>query len=630
MSDKKMRRAQTISPFGVGALFDLNGEGFSVASIDCWPRKPKKRIFLPRLSRALGNADLMSFSDTPSVGSLNKETIEVSRFPRWYHCARCQKLEYINKSRDAALADDPPRCVSGGCSKEVMAPMRFVAYCDNGHMSDIDWFSWCHRSKDATKGRCGDSSQLYFRTSGRMGGDFNAMKISCGACGRDQDLSDIQRGTAEPWMLKDRPKRENYKCCGKQPWQYSGEAVDCSESMKIEPRGSSSIYKPTVYSALDVESSDHEKKAGVETCQDLDELYEDILEDEHPSKQMMLHEISSSEGRYVAKITRRAQKNDIDFEDAVAYLIRLGKEERVASEVSAGESVDLDKLQEGILLGELEVFRRGESVDRSNLRVQFQNLNTEELNLASSVFSVIGQVKRLREVRTLVSFSRGKAFSQIPVDLGSANLKWLPSIETFGEGIYFEINPSTLKGFVEANGSALGSLVEGQQQALEVMQETYKLEIPSSPLFIMAHTLSHLLMRQLTFNSGYSSSALHERLYVDDSAGYAGILIYTTDTDSEGTLGGLVDQGRPETINNIVRQIKESALWCSSDPVCRETESQGFRNLNRSACHCCALVSETSCMFQNAMLNRLTLGGMGPSKHEVIGFLEFAAARLKP
>ena len=89
-------------------------------------------------------------------------------------------------------------------------------------------------------------------------------------------------------------------------------------------------------------------------------------------------------------------------------------------------------------------------------------------------------------------------------------------------------------------------------------------------------------------------------------------------------MGGLVDQARPSIINKLISQITELASWCSSDPVCRESMEQGLHNLNRSACHCCSLISETSCAYQNAMLNRLILGGMGPSKNEAPGFLPFA------
>ena len=90
------------------------------------------------------------------------------------------------------------------------------------------------------------------KPSGRMGGDFQAMEIECKACGRTEDLTDISRGTVVPWMLQDRPEAKDAKCCGKQPWQKRSEQTDCSQEMKVEPRGSSSIYRARVLSALDL------------------------------------------------------------------------------------------------------------------------------------------------------------------------------------------------------------------------------------------------------------------------------------------------------------------------------------------------------------------------------------------
>lgn len=612
MSKKKLRRAQTITPFGVGSLLDLQGEGFIVESIDRWTSKPRKLLQLPRLSLALGNLELRSFSG-PGLPGRQEEALKVTRFPRWYHCAACEKLDYIDRQMDRDLADGAPRCMTPDCNN-TMSPMRFVAYCDEGHMSDIDWFSWCHRSSDAQYGHCSDRKKLYFKSSGLMGGDFNAMKIVCRACNRKQDFLDLQRGNALPWLLRDRPI-EGSNCCGKQPWQRKVEAVKCKENMRFEPRGSASIYQAKVYSALDVEvSTDGESFS--QNYPDLDAVYEDLLED-YGSRQGLVQSIK--DGDHKMRIERRQTELGITYEEAVEYVVALASQPEDSPHPAVPAVINLQK---HILLDELQVFREGSNIDRDNLRIQFIPMDAQKE--AATIFSKIGQVKRLREVRALISFSRGKGDQQIPVDLGDRKLGWLPAIEAIGEGIYFELNPDTLKAYLDEHGSSVDSLIRGQQEALANMQENYQLDIPGTQLFILAHTLSHFLMRQLTFNSGYSSSALRERLYIDDETGYAGILVYTTDTDSEGTLGGLVDQARPEVIQNIVRQIREAALWCSADPVCRETENQGFRNLNRSACHCCSLVSETSCTYQNAMLNRLLLGGMGKERQETLGFLEYS------
>ena len=56
------------------------------------------------------------------------------------------------------------------------------------------------------------------------------------------------------------------------------------------------------------------------------------------------------------------------------------------------------------------------------------------------------------------------------------------------------------------------------------------------PLFVWWHTLSHALIRALSLYSGYSSSALRERVYLDDSEGQkqGGILIFTVMSGEDG------------------------------------------------------------------------------------------------
>ena len=58
--------------------------------------------------------------------------------------------------------------------------------------------------------------------------------------------------------------------------------------------------------------------------------------------------------------------------------------------------------------------------------------------------------------------------------------------------------------------------------------------------FLLLHTISHLLIKQLSFECGYNISSLKERIYCGEAADgkeMAGILIYTASGDSEGTLG---------------------------------------------------------------------------------------------
>ena len=88
-----------------------------------------------------------------------------------------------------------------------------------------------------------------------------------------------------------------------------------------------------------------------------------------------------------------------------------------------------------------------------------------------------------------------------------------------------------------------------------------------------------------------------------------GILIFTTDADSEGSLGGIVEKGRPGQLENIIVSALDKASFCSNDLVCLESNNQGLENLNSSACHSCLLLPETSCEHNNLLLDRKVLIG---------------------
>ena len=99
-----------------------------------------------------------------------------------------------------------------------------------------------------------------------------------------------------------------------------------------------------------------------------------------------------------------------------------------------------------------------------------------------------------------------------------------------------------------------------------------------SAKYLLLHTLSHLLIKQLSFECGYGIASLKERIYsgeTTDGKQMAGILIYTAGGDSEGTLGGLVRQGRHDIFPGIFRKAIETARICSGDPVCSLSNGQG-------------------------------------------------------
>ena len=84
----------------------------------------------------------------------------------------------------------------------------------------------------------------------------------------------------------------------------------------------------------------------------------------------------------------------------------------------------------------------------------------------------------------------------------------------------------------------------------------------------------------------------------------AGILLYTAASDSDGTLGGLVDLGKANELGRIMELAFRRAEICSSDPLCAQHDPADDRSLHAAACHACAFVAETSCEAGNKFLDR--------------------------
>lgn len=87
----------------------------------------------------------------------------------------------------------------------------------------------------------------------------------------------------------------------------------------------------------------------------------------------------------------------------------------------------------------------------------------------------------------------------------------------------------------------------------------------------------------------------------------AGVLLYTAAADSDGTLGGLVELGKPENLGRIIEQALTRATICSSDPLCSSHDPGTDRSLHIAACHGCSFVAETSCERGNRYLDRALL-----------------------
>ncbi len=235
------------------------------------------------------------------------------------------------------------------------------------------------------------------------------------------------------------------------------------------------------------------------------------------------------------------------------------------------------------------------------------NLSGELKLIAQSANDLI-IAKRLREIQIFKGFYRVEENKEklVPPHIQGES-DWLPAIELFGEGVFFTLDETIL--------SVWENVPEIQARAHEIAMRCGKSEIMIhqdaivTPRFLLLHTLSHLLIRELESTAGYPAASLKERIYCSKYNKMSGILIYTAVADIVGSLGGIIESAEPAAFLSLLEGAIKHAQWCSLDPVCSEHDGQGPGWLNRAACHACALVPEPSCTYNNVFLDRIFIKG---------------------
>lgn len=576
---REIRSSAVAGVAGTGAIIDVGQESFVIPGIEKW-RQPELRVVdLKRLSTRLHKI-LKAPKDQ------EEPSLMVWRFPRVMFCEKCRRMVWWKT--DMEKDGQEPKCHKDGCDGKLV-PMRFVAACEHGHLDDIDWYFWAHSGLHGNKGcKTRDNLSFVVDDASHMAG-LGSLKVTC-RCGSYRSLEDLANKTITKEIFK--------VCTGKHPWIW-GKQEQCSADVVILQRGATNLHYPVTISALDIPESVVENQAS--------HFAEQIRS--HKKYPMLLDSMRNTSGEMIDILIEFIAESvgcseEIVREVANAELGGL----TVASSTQQDEVLALDQ---AVLLGE-EWKTIEEALREGSLTSQHFVAVSEELAPSSPVWikrlvSGVLLIRRLREVRAYLGFQRVKPATPdktVSPDVGGQQ-PWLPAAEVFGEGIVIKLNFGMLEEWVEKLPvMELEILKELEKKRLD---ENYWFLPSVDPIFLAMHTIAHLLLRRITFECGYSSSSLRERLYFSREDKYAGIMIYTADGDSEGSLGGLVRQGRSDRLAQSFCEAIEQGRWCSSDPVCSETAGQGLGGFNHAACHACSLVSETSCVAANTLLNRRML-----------------------
>jgi hypothetical protein len=224
------------------------------------------------------------------------------------------------------------------------------------------------------------------------------------------------------------------------------------------------------------------------------------------------------------------------------------------------------------------------------------------------------RIGRLRETKAMIGFTRVEAPEWGQIETGqrapisSGKVDWVPAATTHGEGIFLVVRPDVIHAWEER--AERSAHVESLRGAYARWRANRNLDGAADDhwpgdRYLLLHTLSHLLIREIALECGYSSASITERIYANRDRDEAGLLLYTAASDSEGTLGGLVRLAAPAELARILNAAFQNAQRCSSDPLCAEHAPLRTEDaLHGAACHACLFASETTCESGNRFLDR--------------------------
>ena len=559
-----VRRSQLVTTYGVGAVLPVGDEAFMVAALERWDVAGPD-LHEPRLERELRTN---GFVQPPT--SEDRPDVPVVRFPRWQSCPMCRRLAPHKDFTHFDLNDCPD------CSVQLV-PSRFVIACARGHIDDFPYDRWVHHG--APSG--GRDHDLELRTTGQTA-SLSGIVVSC-SCGAERTMEDA----FDRYAL-----RGVSSCQGRRPWKvFEGEP--CDELPRTLQRGASSVWFSYTRSALSIppwsESASRALDGHWATLRHLPvEAIRPII------VSMKLHEKTGFSEEELVSIFDARKKQELGEATGDANLRR--EEYEALTKGRRETSQDLDFATE---IGTVP----------QRLRPWIEQLQL---------------VTRLREVRALVGFSRilpprgvdGEESNL--VSLRDEDVDWLPAIEVKGEGLFLRLDAAHVGRWSQQ--PAVQERVRRIDERDRARHEEWGVRRTRAitPTFLLTHVLAHALINQVSLDAGYPAGSLRERLFHEDGA--HGLLVYTATTDSAGSLGGLISQGRPDRFESMVRDGVARFSWCSADPVCIESEASGAESLNLAACHSCALLPETSCEEMNSFLDRALL--VGTPEDASLGFFE--------
>jgi hypothetical protein len=597
---------------GVGALVDLPNFSVLVRGTDDWtyptsnPEQVVERRLLAAVQRLPGMRAVARLQKPPwrdeSHDDAARTGVPVAPFPDWLRCTACDELAPSTSSTFRFVNDNPnrpheARFVHADCprvrgSKTPLAvAARFVLSCVAGHLDDFPFRQFVHRG-----GTCPEVERPRLRMQDRSANLGANVEIRCMNCKATRNVREALGKTGEQNLPH---------CRGRHPHLRTFAPDGCPQQPKVLVVGASNQWFSQTLSALAV------PKTGES------ELAAKVAEHWEQIEGFPRNVLAFARGAVPALHEFGAWNDDQLWAAMEAHRAAL------ADDGDGGEEQGYPDLR----TEEWEIFTATRHPDPTPDFALYRPGIAPEL---SPFVDDVVQAERLREARALVGFSRLDAPDPEDPEVvaiaplsRSTSPEWVPASEVRGEGLFVRL-PEPVLGRWEATVAESEALAAHREAYARYRRNRYSDRITGTfdPMaywpgarFIALHTVSHLLIRTIALECGYSSASLTERIYAgSDGNPRSGILIYTAVPDAEGTLGGLVSLGEPRAFSRIFRRALADARRCSSDPLCAERLPAFPADfLHGAACHVCLFVSETTCERGNRFLDRRFVAPIDPA-----------------
>ncbi|MFT9533147.1 DrmB family protein [Mycobacteroides abscessus subsp. abscessus] len=617
------RPSSLLYTYGPGAIMDLPNFSIMPAGLGDWEPIWRRRdhirsILEPRLLDVvrlhLGpQVDaLRPFPWQPKRMGMNNEGSDLgipSRvFPQWFRCTGCDYLgplprfHYMNTH---PFRPDLAQFVHKNCpgrggksnkkSGSPAVPAQHLLTCTNGHLDEFPYVLWVHRGTKCPKAELPDL-KLRDTNVGKSVGSI----IACASCGQTRGMAEAQGSVGREKLPQ--------TCRGRHP-HLNAFDNRCDARPALIMMGASNLWFASTQSIIVMPRTEAEEKEAL-----ADKLRVELGVEQVKQFASQIEVIRALAG---AKNIDLSGLDDADIATAIADVLAPADSEEVRQEkLAAWDPVDL-------LVPEWRYLQK------PALFPQQQNssgLMVTEMQRGPALQSKINRVvavNQMKKVNAVLGFTRLDEMDRVN-DLASRLVKltrngkptWVPATEDRGEGIFVQLDLDAVQ--LWENAILTSSLWEAHRQAhrrnfARRFSETAKNIDPDvrlpAPRYWLLHTFSHALIREMAMSSGYGAASLTERIYGWSASAQreaaAGLLICTTASDSEGTLGGLVALSEPERLQRLVTAALRRASRCSSDPVCAMRMPSAPEDfLHGAACHCCSFASETSCEKANRFLDR--------------------------